>query len=338
MKAIILGDMHLGVKNSSATYHNAAVELSKQIIDYAIDHSINTLIQTGDLFDNRKAISHDTIETSHNIVTRFNDFFDMTYLIVGNHDTANKDTMFPHSLIMFKEYNRVCVVDKPCFDNGIVMLPWIFNMEDMNISSVADICIGHFDINGAVMNSAGTVSKNHNLNFSDFAKFKMTISGHYHTPKKYIHNVWYVGSPYQLTHNDAGSKRGFWVLDTDLNNEALEFVEFTDYPHHYSYTDKTISIDDIEGHIVRLTFTENHGIDGDKAIIEKFQKLNPYSLTVKYANMSDGMTEEEVSSAVMVKDKIDILYDFYDKSDLPESINLVYLKKITQSIYKGMKK
>jgi len=329
MKSIILGDLHLGVKNSSTTYHNVAVQLSNQIVKYATDHSIGTLIQTGDLFDNRKAISHDTIDISHDIITRFNDFFDMTYLIVGNHDTAKKDTMFPHSLVMFKEYDKVCIVDKPTKEGNILMLPWIFDMTDMKD---ADICIGHFDINGATMNSAGTVSKNHNLNFSDFSKFKMTISGHYHTPKVYTHNVRYIGSPYQITHNDAGSVRGFWVLDTDFDSEALEFVEFKDYPHHFSFTDKSISNIDIDGHIVRLLFTESHGIDGDKAIIDGLRLRNPYSLTVKYANVSDGMTDEVISESVMVKDKLDILFDFYDKSDLPEGIDLVTLKKVTKLI------
>ena len=95
MKAIILGDMHLGVKNSAVMYHNVAIELSKQIIDYAASNSIDYLIQVGDMFDNRKALSHDTIDTAHDIITRFNDFFTKTYLIVGNHDTAKKDTIFP---------------------------------------------------------------------------------------------------------------------------------------------------------------------------------------------------------------------------------------------------
>ena len=235
---------------------------------------------------------------------------------------------------MFKEYNNVVVVDTPTYEEDILMLPWLFNPNDMG---KAKICIGHFDINGALMNSSGTVSKNHNLNFSDFAKYKMTISGHYHTPKTYMHNVWFVGSPYQLTHNDAGSKRGFWVLDTDFEDDSLAFVEFTKYPHHFSFTDKTINIGDIEGHIVRLAFTESHGIDGDKAIIEKFRTLNPYSLSINYANISDSMTEETISEVVMMKEKIDILFDFYDKSELPESIDLTILKKITKSIYKEIK-
>jgi DNA repair exonuclease SbcCD nuclease subunit len=334
VKSIVLGDLHLGVKDSSDTYHNMAILLSNQIIKYAVDHSIGTLIQVGDLFDNRKAISHDTIDVSHDIITRFNNFFDMTYLIVGNHDTAKKDTMFPHSLVMFKEYGNVCIVDKPTREENILMLPWIFDMNDMKD---AEICIGHFDINGALMNSAGTVSKNHNLNFSDFSKYKMAISGHYHTPKTYINNVWYVGSPYQLTHNDAGSKRGFWILDTDFDDGKLEFVEFKDYPHHFSFTDKNINIDNIPGNIIRFTFTESLGIDGDKRVINSIRELNPYSLTVKFANISDSMTDEEVSEVVMIKDKLNILYDFYEKSALPESISLEMLKKIANSIYKEIK-
>lgn len=333
MKYIVVGDLHLGVKGSSARYHQVALSLVREICQYALTNKIESLIQVGDMFDNRKALTHDTIDTALTIVSMFNDSFLTTHLIVGNHDTSKKDSMFPHALAIFDEFISVNVVDHPfTTSDGILMLPWLFEMDDM---IDAKICVGHFDINGAMMNSSGTTSKNHMFNFSDFSKYKLTLSGHYHTPNLYQHNVRYIGSPYQLTFNDMGSSRGFYVLDSDTCE--VEFIKFSDYPHHFSYTDKSTDISNIEDHIVRLTFTESHGIDGDKEIIERFRALNPYILRVNYANVAEGMTEETISESVMVKEKLDILLDFYDKSALPDSINMVLLKKLTQSIYKEMK-
>lgn len=326
---IVIGDIHLGAKNSSHIYHDVAKRLFDKVFEYASKHNIKYLIQVGDMYDNRKALTHDTIDTSLSIAEKVNEVFEKSYFIVGNHDTARKDDLHPHALIILKKFENIVVVDKPTLINKILMLPWMFDIEDM-VS--ADICIGHFDINGVMMNTSGTLSRNHRLNLSDFSKYRMTISGHYHTPAVYDHNVRYIGSPYQLTFNDIGSERGFYHLNTDI--PALDRIKFVDYPHHYSFTDKSSIIDDLKGHIVRLTFTENHGIDGNKEIIDRFRNLEPLSLIVKYANSDSGMTDESVSEEVMMKESIDILFDFYEKSGLPEGINIDVLKKVSMSIYK----
>lgn len=332
MNAMVVGDLHLGVKNGSKLYLDTAKTLIDRVCDYATHRDIKTFIQVGDLFDNRKALTHNTIEAALDIAEQVSMTFDYAYFIVGNHDTANKDTMFPHALMIYENIPNIIVVDKPMKVGNILMLPWMFDMEDMDD---AHICIGHFDINGVVMNSTGTTSRNHRLNFSDFQKYRMTISGHYHTPNNYENNIKYIGTPYQLTFNDMGSDRGFYVLNTDV--PACDFVRFDWYPHHFTYTDKSPIHDDIKGHIVRLTFTEDYGIDGNRAIVEKFSSLEPLSLQIKYVNISKGMTDETISEDVMMKENIDILYDFYDKSDLPDGIEMGPLKKISESIYKEMK-
>lgn len=333
MKYIVIGDLHLGVKNSSKVYHNVAKKLCERVIEYSKTHEISMLIQVGDFFDNRKALTHDTIECGLWMADQINDCFDKSFFIIGNHDTAYKETMYPHSLMIFDEYQKIEIVDKPVKFNNILMLPWLFDPDKDMVDS--DICIGHFDINGAEMNSSGTLSRNHRLNFSDFSKYQLTLSGHYHTPKTYQHNVHYIGTPYQLTFNDMGSTRGFWILDD--SDFSMEFVKFDEYPHHYSYTDKSTNISDVEGHIVRLTFTQDYGIDGNKEIIERFRKMNPQSLRIKYAKVDDGMTEEDISEETMKMSKLDILNKFYDMSDIPENIQIPMLKKLTAGIYKILK-
>jgi len=332
MKYIIVGDTHIGVKQSSHKYHGIINDLFVDICDFAKTRGIHRLIQVGDMFDNRKALSQTSIDCALSVADMVSTSFARSYFIVGNHDTPSKDTMFPHSLIIFKKYQNITIVDKPTMiDDAILSLPWMFDIDDM---VDARICIGHFDINGAMMNSSGTTSRNHRLNFSDFSKYELTLSGHYHTPNKYNHNVMYIGSPYQITFNDMSSKRGFYVLDTD--DLGMEFVEFCGYPHHLSFTDKSRDIGDIEGNIVRLVFTEDHGIDGNKEIIQRYKGLNPHSLRIKYARVDDTMTDEEIHESVSIKSKIDVLHDFYDKSDLPDNINPILLKRVSESIYKEM--
>jgi len=333
MSYILVGDTHIGTKKSSKRYHSIAITMFQEVCDYAKEHDIKYLIQVGDFFDNRKALTHSSIECAITIADMLEQTFDSSYFIVGNHDTSSKDTMFPHSLMIFNEHKKIHVVDKPQLYDNILMLPWMFNIKNDMVD--ADICIGNFDINGADMNSSGTVSRNHFLNFSDFSKYRLTLSGHYHTPKLYAHNVKYIGSPYQLTFNDINSTRGFWVMDTrDCN---VNFIPFHDYPHHLAYNDKSEDIGDIEDNIVRLTFYNDYGIDGNKAIIDRFRELNPYSLRIKYARLDDGMTEETINEDIMVKTKLDILQEFHEKSELSEGVDLALLQKVSESIYKEMK-
>lgn len=336
MRYIIVGDIHIGTKKSSKRYHKVVIDLFEEICCYANDNDIRYLIQVGDLFDNRKALTHSSIECALEVGEMISEVFDESYLIVGNHDTPSKDTMFPHSLQIFNKFDDIKVVDEPFViqEYQIVMLPWLFDVDNMPDGK---ICIGHFDINGAKMNTSGTTSRNHRLNFSDFSKYDITLSGHYHTPGNYGHGVTYIGSPYQLSFNDMGSTRGFYVLDTEDDDNVLTFVEFDNYPKHISITDKTTQLDNITDNIIRLTFTDDYGIDGNKEVIDKIRELNPYSLRVKYARLDDGMTDEQIQEDVSIKSKLDILREFHDKSDLPEGINKVLLDKLSTTIYKEMR-
>ena len=337
MKYIVVGDTHIGIKKSSKKYHQVAISLFTDICKYARENGIKYLIQTGDLFDNRKALTHNSIECALEIGDMVSETFEETYFIVGNHDTSSKDTMFPHSLIIFNKYDNIEVIDEPFVtEDQVVMIPWLFDVDNM---PNGNICIGHFDINGAQMNSAGTVSCNHRLKFSDFSKYELTLSGHYHTPGEYAYNVNYIGSPYQLTFNDIDSNRGFHILDTDLyggDPNCLRFLPFVDYPKHISITDKTTTNTNIKGNIVRLTFTDDHGLDGNKEIIDKVRGFDPYSLRINYSRLDKGMTEEDIKDDISIKSKLEILNEFHAKSDLPEGINRVLLNKVSESIYKEL--
>lgn len=334
MRYIVVGDTHIGTKKSSKKYHKVALDLFNEVCDYAEEYDIPYLIQVGDLFDNRKALTHSSIECALEIGEMVSSTFEESYFIVGNHDTSSKDTMFPHSLIIFNKHDNIEVIDEPFVtEDHVVMLPWMFDPDNMPDGHV---CVGHFDINGAAMNTSGTLSKNHRLYFSNFSKYRMTISGHYHTPGGYPHNIQYIGSPYQLTFNDMDSHRGFWVLDTDIVN--LNMIHFHNYPKHVQITDRSsYSERDVRGNIVRMVFTEDHGQEENKRIIDNIRGYNPYSLRIKYSRLDDGMTEEEITEEISIKSKIEILKDFYDKSDLPDGINRVLLDKLSGTIYKELK-
>ena len=335
MDYILITDSHLGIKKGNDTYIEVYTSFIYEVCQYANDNKIKTLIHCGDFFDTRKSLSLKVIDVATKIMDQLNATFDDIYLIIGNHDTFLKNTMFPHSLLIFKEYSNVHIVDKITNVQNIVMLPWLFDIDSFKESKMdAEICIGHFDINDIQMNVSGYTSLGYDLNKSDFKDFEMVISGHYHMPSTDDH-ITYLGSPYQLTFNEMGCKHGFYVLGS--NTMSLMFHEFTEYPKHVIYKDTDEIKNDIKGNNVKLIFTKDHGIDMNTQIIHNIDSHQPNSLKIDYFNLSATMTDEVIDGNIEIMSKLDIMFDFYDKAELPDGIVLAILKKMTKNMYNEIK-
>lgn len=328
-KYLIIGDTHCGAKASSKLYHEVIFKFFNYVIDYCQQKGIKKMIHTGDFFDNRKTLSLSTIElASVTLGPLINDYFDESYIIIGNHDIYYEKSLEPTSLSLLRAFPKINIIDSPKKIDNIALLPWLFDEFPS-----ADILIGHLDINGIRMNSSGSVSKGHKYNTSDFSNYKMVISGHYHTPGIYG-NIQYVGTPYQLTFGDVNSTRGFHILDTDTL--SLEFIEFTEYPHHILVKDTDdININDITGNNVKLIFTDDYGIDKNSEIINKIKDMNPASFSYTRFGIQETFTEDELSeSDEDLMDNIEILISFISKSDLPEGIKQPILLKLVDKISK----
>ena len=321
MKYIVCGDTHLGHKKSSPMYHNVLKDLFSDICEYADTHNITKMIHMGDFFDNRNHITITSIDVAQYIGDMLSEQFEKVYMIIGNHDTTKKDDMFPTSLSLFKDYINIDIIGEPIKKDNILMLPWLFNKDEM---IDADIVLGHFDINGFPMNVSDTKSEGYPLNIGDFKKYNLVLSGHYHLPSE-ISNIKYVGSPYQLTFNEAETQMGFYVLDTDTL--ILELINFDKYPHHKTFKDIDLP-EGIEGDVIKLIFTDDYGITKNSEIIERYKQLKPYKLKVKPYYIDQTFTDDVIDVDDMILDKDELLYSYLDKSELPEGINLMFLKKL----------
>ena len=336
-KYILVTDTHIGVKYGSSLYHNVTKRLFATIFDYATHNKIDKLIHLGDFWDNRKTVSIKTILTGLSVIDNINKVFKETYLIIGNHDTIYKDSIEDTLLTMFLKYENVSVIKEPTYIHNILLLPWMFSPEILENEKKVDICMGHFDINGCVMNEAGSRAENKHLSQSDFKKFKLVLSGHYHTPETY-NNIRYLGSPFHTSFNDVAGTRGFYVLDNE--SCELEFIEFTDYPKYIRVKDtdnpeKIASL--VPNNIVELIFTKDYGLNGNIELVERVKNLNPLTLMPKYVMMKEIMSHndnsEQREQEVEVKDHLGLLQEYYGCSELPEYINVSVLNEITKKIY-----
>lgn len=225
---MIIGDLHVGHRNGDKQTADYQLRVFDEFIFPTIDkYNIKRVLQTGDFFDSRKAIRHDSMEfVSKHLVPKTTGV--QWDVIVGNHDMHLRESIYPNSVQeLLSQYPNFRIHNEPTtidvFGVKIDMIPWICRNNRMEImefirESDSKICMGHFELAGFEyyrgMESAGE-SK-------DFLnKYQTVWSGHFHcTSKKGA--IQYVGTPYQLTFGDADDDRGVWLYDTDTG--SMDFV------------------------------------------------------------------------------------------------------------------
>lgn len=269
-KIIVIGDLHIGHTKDDPWRESYITKFLHDVTQYAVDNGIKNIIQTGDVFDSTSGLTHATLKTNND------GFIEPTkrnglevYVITGNHDLRNKNTLTPNAVReIFGSQKNFHVFDEPETRNinglDIDFIPWICEENEDRImnfikNSNSKVCVGHFELSGFMYN-ATTPSSGYEPNF--LAGYEKVISGHYHTINNGA-NVQYVGTPYTLNFNDVDEHRGFWLLDPD-NIHNLEFIANDDMWHkQINYTNETeVELEEYANKSVRIRIEEE--VDKEK--------------------------------------------------------------------------
>lgn len=226
----ILGDTHFGARGDSPFFHNYFKKFYDEVFfPYLRENNIKHVIQLGDVFDRRKYVNFNTLQQAKEYFFEpLNNEFD-SYLLIGNHDTYFRNTNDVNSVnLLLGEYKNITPILDPTqvsVGADILLVPWINpenevdTVKSMELST-AQICMGHFEIDGFEM-QRGMLHEG-GLKPSTFDKFDLVLSGHFHT-KSTRGNITYTGTPYEMTWSDWDDPKGFWVLDTETRE--MVFVE-----------------------------------------------------------------------------------------------------------------
>lgn len=234
----IITDTHFGARGDSIQLlANQEKFLSDIFWPTLKERNVDFLFHLGDLVDRRKYINFNTAATMRRI------FLDPLtqhaelgrFIIPGNHDVYYKST---NDINAFNELlgaysSKIEIIHEPqeisfSTEKGIIkclFVPWINpNNYDRCLQAIkntsATLCFGHFEIKGFTMHLGQSCE--HGMDKGIFDKFDMVFSGHFHE-KSSQHGIHYLGSPFQLTWADFGSKRGFHILN--LQTRELEFIQ-----------------------------------------------------------------------------------------------------------------
>ena len=347
MKIAIVTDMHIGVRGDSKLFLDHQERFFSEVFfPYIDEHDIKIIFDLGDTFDRRKFINYVSLERGKKF------FFDQIenrgieyHALVGNHTTYYTNTNEVNSMnLLLREYKNFNIYENECVElqlgsTKFLMVPWInnSNYKDMLQSireSTADMCMGHFSIQGFEMDKGHLCD--HGLTRDLFVNFESVYSGHFHHPSTY-NNISYLGSPYEMTWSDYQGKRGFRVLDTETRE--LEWI-LNPYPifHKIEYDDADMTIEDIANLDVsklKDTFI--------KVIVKN--RTNPYIYDLFLNKLTDAgaadvksiedslSLESEGLNEIMdeTKDTKEILHDYINS--LETKVDKTQIKQLIDELY-----
>ena len=339
MKIAIITDQHFGARKGADYIHNYFKKFYDNIFfPYLEKNKIDTVMDMGDTFDNRRNIDLATLEWSKkNYYDRLQAMGITVHTIVGNHTAYYKDTNEINTVeLLLKEYKNVKVYAEPTNINlgglDILLLPWI-NEEnklqtlEMMDTTKASVIMGHLELNGFVATRGHTME--HGMDTKVFDKFYRVYSGHYHT-RSNNGKIYYLGNPYEMFWNDVKDTRGFHIFDTKtiehtpVNNPYRLF-----YNLYYEDTNyKLFDTREYKDKIIKVVVKKKT----DQKQFEKFiDKL--YNSGIQDLKIIENfvLNESEDFEVEETENTIGILNRYIDESEFEGDKTLI--KGILQQIY-----
>ena len=335
----IITDTHWGCRNDSTIFIEFYRKFYRDVFFPTIDRlGIDTVLMLGDTFDRRKYTNHVSIKAAREI------YFDelqkrniKTHIIVGNHDTAFKNTNEVNTIqLLLGDYSNITPIPDPTtIEVGgvkICMIPWICpenydaSMNELK-TTTAEICMGHLEVAGFQMYRG--MESHDGLNPSLFSKFDTTFSGHYHH-RSTKGNITYLGTPYEITWQDYNDTKGFHIFD--LDTRELEFISnplvmFT----KLEYDDKDqapIDLDllDLKDQYIKLVVVNKTDYYKFDQFVNKLYTKGAHDIKIleDFSEFSDA----DVATTVNLEDTLSILSNYIDSvnTDLDKEKIKTYMK------------
>lgn len=326
MKVVFIADLHFGmkIKDIGSLIDYQLEYLKNQFIPYLIENEIDTVIIPGDVSHNRKYIQTDVFSKIKE------NFFDVleknninTFILPGNHDNFYTNSSDVHSGVFFENYKHIKVINDPVIvkfeDRKFLLTPWLSNEGEKNVFysmlSGIDVIVGHFELNGFEVIPGNIMTHGDDGNLLK-NKAQYIITGHYHN-RSQKDNIFYIGTPYQMSWNEYGNEKGFCVLDTDTMK--LKFINNDNNLYHKIYYKDGVDIDikNYDKKICKVYLNELNE-QCNKTKYEKFIKELD-EVTLKYSvidNTELAVDEKDIDD---VKDKTeDEIFSMYVEANYNE--------------------
>ena len=337
MKIALITDQHLDGRKGSLAFWNFWQKFYDNVFFPTLEkHKVNTIIDLGDTFDNRKSMDFNTFQRAKvNYFDKLKDY--KVHMLIGNHCTYYKNTNRINSPeLLLEQYENIRIYSRPehvrLGSKQFLMLPWINSENQEEIlrtleDSDADIVCGHLELTGFEVTPG--MKMDHGMDPAPFKRFDRVWSGHYHHKSK-KGNIQYLGNPYQMFWNDYKDKRGFHIYDTET--DRLTFIEnpYEIFQKLY-YNDsehQEIDYDQYKDCFVKVIVEEKNDYLQFEKVIDKL-----YDTGVHEVKIIESLVNEtgEIDDDIEIKDTMTLLSEYVDEVEV--SVDKEKLKKLLNTLY-----
>lgn len=337
MKIALITDQHLDGRKGSLAFWNFWQKFYDNVFFPTLKkHKVDTIIDLGDTFDNRKSMDFNTFQRAKvNYFDKLKDY--KVHMLIGNHCTYYKNTNRINSPeLLLEQYDNIRIYPKQQHitigSKKFLMLPWINSENQEEIlrtleDSDADIVCGHLELTGFEVTPG--MKMDHGMDPAPFSKFDRVWSGHYHHKSK-KGNIQYLGNPYQMFWNDYKDKRGFHIYDTET--DRLTFIEnpYEIFQKLY-YNDsehQEIDYDQYKDCFVKVIVEEKNDYLQFEKVIDKL-----YDTGVHEVKIIESLVNEtgEIDDDIEIKDTMTLLGEYVDEVEV--SVDKEKLKRLLNTLY-----
>ncbi len=345
MKIALLTDTHFGARNDNLNFNDYFYEFYEGVFfPYLQQNNIKHCIHLGDLMDRRKYVSYRILKDfRERFIQPFVHLEIDLHILVGNHDIYFRNTNDINSLeeLLGNKHKNIHLYSEAQEVNfggfPILMMPWInpqneiysFGMMD---ETKADIMMSHLEVVGFEMHG-GHFSES-GFNKEQFKRFDTIFSGHYHK-KSDDGQIYYLGTPYQMTWSDYNCPKGFHVFDTETREltrivnpqKIFEKIYYDDTKENYD----THNVNQYRNKYVKLVVVNKNDLYKFDKFTDKLFKADCHEVKIiedftdlDANTVSDDIVENTQDTMTLLGKYIDDLDVNLDKSKLKGDVSKLY--------------
>ena len=347
MKIAIITDTHFGARNDNQNFNEYFYKFYENVFFPTLKkQGITTCVHMGDVVDRRKFISY---RIANDFRKRFIAEFQQAnidlHIIIGNHDTYYKNTNEVNAMEELVGQDRFKIYTNPevvYFDNiPIQFIPWInsgnykLSMDALSRSN-AQIVMGHLEIDGFEMYKGFKSEGSYHKDL--FKRFDIVMSGHFHH-KSDDGQIFYLGTPYQITWSDHDDPKGFHIFDTKTREFERIVNPYTIFEKIY-YDDSVSSFGEkyakyemelFKEKYVKLIVVNKKDLFQFDTFVDKLLKADAFEVKIvedfselDAGNVSDDIVENTQDTMTLLEMYIDELEVDLSKSRLKNKMRELY--------------
>ncbi len=345
MKIALITDTHFGARNDNVNFNEYFYNFYEGLFfPYLQQNNIKHCIHLGDLMDRRKFVSYRILKDfRERFIQPFNYLKINLHILVGNHDIYFRNTNDVNSLqeLLGERHDNIHLypeAQEVDFDGfPILMMPWInpqneiysFGMMD---ETKADTMMSHLEVVGFEMHGGHTSESG--FDKEQFKRFDTVFSGHYHK-KSDDGQIYYLGTPYQMTWSDYNCSKGFHVFDTETREltrivnpqKIFEKIYYDDTQEDYDGHD----VDQYKSKYVKLVVVNKNDLYKFDKFTDKLFKADCHEVKIiedftdlDANTVSDDIVENTQDTMTLLGKYIDDLDVNLDKTKLKGDISKLY--------------